>query len=225
MKFRYTALVLAGLAATMACDDDDDDVIGPDPEATVRLVNASPGNATVQVLNGTEVLATTLGFGTTAACVTVPAGAQTLTFRSGTTDLATVNGNFTANADYTVVLSSNDVATTATVLADDFTAPTEGNSALRLFNATDAAGDIFLTTAEGVVEGTPTIADLAAGTATEWASFPSTNTRVRLFDVGTLETARGDVTIPALTNDVGTVFLTDPAAAGDPTGFVVEPCP
>lgn len=224
MKFRYTALVLAGLAATLACDDDDDDVVGPPAQATVRLVNASPDNATVSVLQGTNVIAPTLAFGTTAACVNVPTGAQTLTFRSGETDVATVNGNFAANGDYTVVLSSTADASAATVLADDFTAPTEGNSALRIFNATNTAGDVFITTPEAVVEGTATVANLAAGSASAWASYPSANTRVRLFDAGTIETARGDVTIPALANDVGTVFLTEAAAEGDPTGFVVEPC-
>lgn len=224
MKFRHTALVLAALVTVSACDDDDDDVTAPTTTATVRLVNASPDNATVEVLNGTTVLAPALGFGTTAACVTVPSGARTLTFRAGATDLATVNGTFTANGDYTVVVASTDAGTTATLLTDDFTAPTAGNQMLRLYNASNTAGDIFITTADGAVEGTPTVANLATGTATPWTSYASTNTRVRLFDVGTTATARGDVTIPTLANSVGTVFLTEADATSGATGFVVEPC-
>ena len=229
MNYRHTALVLAALVFTAACDDDDDDDgTGPTGQAQVRVVNATPDNATVSVLNGNTTLANSLAFGTNAACVTVPAGSQTLTFRSGTTTLATTTAtNFANGGRYTVVLSGSGATPTATVYTDTYTAPTAGNNVLRFINTTSTAGDVYLTTAEGEVTGTATVPNLGANAEANYASYPATDVRARLFDAGTTTTARGDVTIPALTNgaaNAGTVIFTTPTETVTSSGFVVQPC-
>lgn len=226
MQYRHTALVLAALVTIAACDDDDDDgPTGNQGQATVRVVNASSANATVSLNNGNTTLAPTVAFGTAGACVNVPAGSQTLTFRTGTTNVAaTAATTFAANTKYTVVLSGSGATATATVLPDAFTAPAAGNNAVRFVNATGTAGDVFLTTADGAVTGAPTSGNLAAGAFTTFASHANTNVRARLFDVGTTATPRADVTITGITNGPATVVFTPAATVGGATGFVVQPC-
>ena len=227
MQYRHTALVLAALVTVAACSDDDDDdgPTGNQGQATVRVVNASSANATVSVLNGNTTLAPSVAFGTAGSCVTVPAGSQTLTFRSGTTNVAaTAATPFTANTKYTVVLTGSGATAAATVLPDAFTAPTAGNNVVRFVNATGTAGDVFLTTADGAGTGTPTAGNIGAGAFTTFASSANTNVRARLFDVGTTATPRADVTITGVTNGPATVVFTPAIAAGGSTGFVVQPC-
>ena len=226
MQYRNTALVLAALSLTIACGDDDDGPTLTTGEANVRVINASPTNASVSLANGSTTLASNVAFGTGAAtCATVPAGTQTLTFRSGTTDLATTSlRTFDDDGNYTVILWNDGTTSTATVLEDEFTAPGAGNNAIRFVNATGTAGDVYLTTADGAITGTPTSGNLTVGASSTFATFPNTSTRARLFDVGGTETARGDVTIGTLTSGAGTVVFTDPATAGGASGFVVEPC-
>ena len=208
---------------------------GPTAQANVRIVNVSSTTTNLNAKSGTLPLASSVIFQNAAAtCAQVDAGSQTIEFTSGasSTSVGSVTYNFQSGASYTVVFYG---ANNAVVYPETFTAPNSGNMALRFMNATATAGDIFLTTPAGSVSGNPTIANLAAGQVSGFStvsapggtfgSYPSTNTRVQLFNVGTTGTPRSDFTITTLpTNRVGTAILTTANPVGGVTGLFVPSC-
>lgn len=228
-----TLAVAVSLLLATGCEDDDDGT-GPVQTVAVRVVNASSGTAgTVNVTAGATDVATGLAFrGATTTCVNVPIGAQTFTFRSGTTTLATANATLAAGNKYTVILSGTGATPTATVLTDNPTAPATGNAAIRFVNATATAGDVHATPVGTTTLSAATIltggANLAAGSATGFLTSPTTNNRFRLTAVNTPGTTRSDtgataVTLPA---DRITTFVFVPAGTpAGPTFLQVNPCP
>jgi uncharacterized protein DUF4397 len=212
------------------------DTTGPSSQANVRIVNVSSTTANLNATSGAQSLASGVNFqNAPAACAQVNAGSQTITFTSGasSTSVGSINYNFQGGRNYTVVFYGTN---NAVIYPETFTAPNSGNMALRFINATATAGDVFLTTPAGSVSGSPTISNLAAGQVSgfnsstapggTFGSYPSTNTRVQLFNVGvTTGSPRSDFTITTLpTNRVGTVILTTANPVGGVTGMFVGSC-
>jgi len=231
MSYRSLVLLAASAFALTACGDDSTE---PANAASVRFVNASVINAAVNATVGGTSVASNIGFqntGTAGACVSVPAGSQSVGFAAsvgGATIGAGATFNFTAGQRYTVVLYANG---STVVYQDQFTTPASGSNAIRFINGTSTAVDIFGTTATANVTGAPSVANLAAFTATgttggtAFASFANTLVRWRSFDVGTTATARGDFTIANMpSNGVTTIVFTPAASAGGATAFMVNPC-
>ena len=229
MQFRYIALLAVSTLALAACDDDE--ITVPTQTASVRFVNASSTNATANGTVAGTAMASNIAFQSgSAACVNVPAGTQTVGFTSstGTAIGGGASFNFVGGQKYTVVLYGNG---NTQVFTDEFNAATTGNNNIRFVNATATAGDIFGTTATGTVSGTPTRANLGAYSSTgtsgtaSFGSYANTNTRYRLFDVGTTATARGDVSLGTLpSNNTTTVIFTPNATGATSTGFTVATC-
>lgn len=247
------ALLLSALVVAAACDDDKDTTRPQQQYANVRVVNASslPGNASVNLVsNGTALTTSTVGFGTaSASCVKVPVGNTPLAFRTsgGTTDIASVTtptGGFQANQNYTVVLFGNaqGAAPSAVVVSDPALTASSGNNQLRFINATNSAGNVYVTTPNAIITSTTPagVSNLAAGTASTggtggFITFPTANTQVRLFNTNatTFTSPRVNITLGsgnlALgTNGTGTVILSE-ATTGTGTSatnasFVVQPC-
>jgi uncharacterized protein DUF4397 len=242
MMYRITAALLAAttLAALGACsDDNNDNPTPPTPQtAHVRVVNLDQSSANAGLYaNGTAV-GNNVGFGTAASsCVDVPVG-QSLSFRSAcsATDLGTnATPGLTAGQNYTVVLYRSGTTPQTAILSDNgVTAPGTENNALRFFNATGTAGDIYVTSAGGTISGTPSSANLASGTATTgtnaFMTFPTANTQIRMFNVGTSTgTPRVNTTFTSSnlsTNRVGTAILTESNMTGTSTNasVVAAPC-
>lgn len=230
---RLASLALALFVFT-ACDDDDDPD-GPEDLALVRIVNAAPeaANASVSVFEGTTQLAGGVGFQTATTCsnvIELDPGQHTLVFRrtGQTTDLETETFDFDEGETYTIVLFNSGTNLDAVVFRDDPTAPGAGNNAVRIINATNTAGDVFVTAPAGAL--TPVdIGGLASGaqtTSNTFREFPTTDTQFRLFNVGATTGNRGDITITGLpTSRMTTVIFTEPQA---PTGtsrtLQMNPC-
>ena len=232
---KYAMLSLMAVLALGACDDDDDS-LGPSNSAEIRVVNASTGIPTVGLFRGGNQLVGGVGFQTASSCSNlqrVPAGSQTLEFRSTASPTTTksVTANFVAGERYTVVLygPANDLQ--AVVLLDEKTpvAATANNNRLRFINATATAGDIYWTTAAGTIGGTANVNDLGAGSSTTGANLyqniANTNVRFRLTGAANT-TVRGDYTIntttsfPASRN--ATIVFTDAATGSTTTGFQIN---
>jgi len=241
MRSRPTLGNLVTLCATLtvlgACDNSKS--TSPSPTANVRVVNASSSTTGLNATAGSQSLSSGLNFqntNATATCTVVNSGSQTLNFTSGSssTSIGSVTYNFLPGQNYNVVYyGTNNVV----VYPETFTAPATGSMALRFINATGSAGDVFLTTPTGPVSGTPTVQNLAAGSVSGFNSssapggtfvntYPTANTRVRLFNVGsTTGTPRADFTIGTMAaNRVGTVVLTPAPSGGSTTGFLVNSC-
>ena len=200
MQYPRTALLLAGLALVVGCGSDDDGV-GPVPQASVRVVNAMPGSTPVDVTAGGATLAHRHSPTAHRAPVSSsrparrPCRSAVRRQRGRHGERHLRHGRPVHGAGLRIRCDT----ASASLLTDSFSTPAAGNSALRFFNATGTAGDIYVTAPGGAVTGTPSSGNLAAGTATTtFSSFPNTDSQVRLFDVGTITSARGDVTLGAL---------------------------
>jgi hypothetical protein len=237
---KYAMLSLMVVLAFGACDDDDDDPLGPSNSAEIRVVNASTGVPSVSLLrNGNEILGG-VAFQTASSCSNlrrVPTGSQTLQFRATANPATTEDVTFTfaAGQRYTVVLYGPANNLNAVVIPDEPTPVAAGanSNRLRFINAQTTAGDIFATTATGTITGTPTVANLGAGSgttgATMYQNIATTNVRFRLFNTGvTTGNPRGDYTINTAasfpTSRNATIVFTDAATGQTVTGFQINNC-
>ena len=237
---KYAMLSLMAVLALGACDDDDDDPLGPSNSAEIRVVNASTGVPSVSLRRGDTELAGGVAFQTASSCSNlrrVPTGSQELEFRATANPATTktVTFNFAAGQRYTVVLYGPTNNLQAVVIPDEATPVAAGanNNRLRFINATTTAGDIFATTATGTITGTPTVANLAGGAGTTGAAMyqniANTNVRFRMFNTGTTAgNPRGDYTINTTTNFPAsrnaTIVFTDAATGQSVTGFQINNC-
>lgn len=228
-------VAIASLAIVAGCSSDANQ---PDEIANVRIVNASTSAGPITANTEGRTIATNIAFQTSTlagSCGTIEHGGdEKIDFVSaGTTNgLGSVQFNFVAQHNYTVVFYGPN---NATVYEDVFTAPSSGNNALRFINATGTAGDIYLTTPNANISGSPTVSNLGAGQASgtnattpggTFAQYSTANTRVRLFNVGQQAgTPRADFTIPLMpSNGVATVILTPPPSGSSTTAFMVGTC-
>ena len=233
-----TSLVCAG-AITLIAGCGGSDASSPTESSNVRIVNASVSAGPITANTEGRTIATNIAFQTSTlggSCGTVEKGGdEQIDFVSaGTTSgLGNVQYNFVAQQNYTVVFYGPN---TATVYPDNFSLPASGNNAIRFINATGVAGDVYLTTPNGAITAPATVASLGAGSASgfntstapggTFAQYPTSNTRVRLFNVGqTTGTPRADFTIQVMpSNGVATIILTPPPSDGSATAFMVGPC-
>jgi hypothetical protein len=225
----FAALALVSLVV-VGCDDDDNDILGPNNSAVVQFVNASSAGTLTTSSNGTT-LGTAVGSqaGST-SCTFVSPGSRTLTFSQNGSTTSTLNTNFVAGQRYTVVLQGTGANTSSYVIPENYTTQTAGNYGLRVINATGSAGDVYVTSATGALGTTPT-ASLASGAATGgttgtngFMSTSTANTRLRFFGSGSTTGALTDFTItnPSLTNG-NTVVLAN-TATGGVTAFQLGQC-
>ncbi len=152
----------------------------------VRTVNASPGLTGYTVQVGQTGIASNLPYGTEGV---QPKGQYTAVDASGnyrevaagsnqkiivyttpgSTPLATSTQSLLKNSYYTVVTTGTAPTVALVTVADGATAPTGGGYALRIVQASNAAGavDIYLTAQGGNIGGTPTVSNLQPGQVTQ----------------------------------------------------------
>lgn len=232
---RISAVTLALVAAAVlgACGDDEDTPTGVGNQATVRFFNAISDDFAFDVANGGSVGSGNgnVQFGAASACTRVNAAGPALSIRpaGSTTNLPGFTASFTANNTYTVLVTGTDAAPVFSILNDQFTAPTTGNAAVRIVNATTTATpggtwDIYVNPTATL--GTPNATGIGRNAASLYLTVPAgqTNT-IRLTNTGETDTVL-DITVSSLTSgSVSTIVVTD-AAAGTTAlrTFTLGPC-
>jgi hypothetical protein len=224
---RFTLLSLFAFAA-VACDDDDDPV-GIDGVAQLRVVNAADiEDVQARRVGSPTPLAQNLDFrGSTLTCVEVPAGEQALVFSQLGQELAVAAATFEAGESYTAFLVASGVRTRAFIVADDETA-SPGNNALRFVNATSTDGDVYVTAPGGPLTASfrahaPLGAHALSNQLPAYVHRGIDHTQVRLFNAGTTAgTPRADFALTGLpASRLASVVFTE----GTPTAFMITPCP
>lgn len=229
------AVALTALALAAACSSNDKGTNPTTQTAHVRVVNllSSAANAGL-FANGAQV-GSNVAFGSAGStCVDVPVG-RALSFRSSgsSTDLTTAASTaLTANQNYTVVLYGTSTSPHMAVLSDaGITAPSAGNNAIRVFNATATAGDVWITAPSAAMTGSPSVGNVTpGGTLTTFQSYPIANTQIRLFNTGTTSgTPRVNTSFTSSNlsaSRVGNAFLTESNLTGGSTNasVVAAPC-
>jgi hypothetical protein len=237
---RITAATLALITASAlaACSDDDNDnplSVGTD-DTTVRFFNATTSTLALDIAeNGTvESGNGNVAFGFASACTKVNGANPQLTVRpaGSTTNLAGFAPSFSAGGTYTVLVTGTQAAPVFTILNDQFTAPSAGNAAVRVVNATSSATtgtgnwDVYINPAASGTN-TPAATVVGRNTATQYLTVPAGQSNsIRLTNAGQTA-ALQTIAVPSLTaGTVTTIVVTDAATAGGTTlqVFTLPPC-
>ena len=157
--------------------------------ATVRVVNATPGNIDVASSGTVGTSDGGLAFGTASSCAVVDASAPNLSVRTaGTGNVAPgFPAAFTAGGKYIVVAyaDAGGVTRFATFATNTFT-PGNAQAGLRVFDAATGAGsfDVYVNP-PGSALGTASATSLVSGTSTSFFSVDAGSQQVRLTNAGT----------------------------------------
>lgn len=226
MFHRFTAVAALAASVFVAACDDDDNGLGPEDLASLRVVNAAATAQAIDVYADGDLVANNIAFLSGGAqCFTVEAGTPDLEFRTagGSNVVASLSQPVTGNTDYTLVLMGDD---NASLLTDQFTAPNTGEAALRFINAASGAGavDVYVSDPNaGGIGTTPASANIAVSNASSYINVPAGNTRITFTAVGTQNALFEipDITLP--TSRVATIILTQDDQ-GAYQFVAVEPC-
>ena len=228
---RLAAVCLVAIATTACFDEVDLTESARREVAHVEIVNAADiADVEVRLVGNNTTVAVNLDFrGSTAGCVEIPQGNQTLAFSSASAELARVTFPFVVGSRYTAVLVSSG-ATRRAVVRSDAEVATPGNVALRFINATAATGDVWVARPGPIQSGIVAASNLgilATGAILpQYVQLPTTHTVVSLFDPGTVSTPRAEVQVSSLpATGQATVVFTGPGTPAGPTAFVTQVCP
>lgn len=225
---RITAaiLALASVAIITACDDDDDPIGTGNDNTTVRFFNATSGGLNLDIAeNGTVATGNgNIAFGSASSCTRVSDSNPQLAVRAAgsTTSLSGFSPAFAAGGTYTVLVTGTQASPVFTTLNDQFTAPTTGNAAVRIVNATTSATtgtgswDIYVN--PGATLGTPNATAVGRNTASTYLTVPAAQANtIRLTNTGQPTQAQLNIAVPSLASGtVSTIVVTD-AATGTTT--------
>jgi hypothetical protein len=225
MKLKFLTLLLAAGALIAACSDDNDNT-GPEGEARVRVVHASPDAPDVDVLlNDAEVLGD-VPYLTASDYLDTPAGDQNLEVNAaGTattlidTDVSLVDGT-----DYTVIASGLVEAIEPIVLQDDNSAPAAGTARVRAIHGAPSAPavDIYVTAPGADLETTiPLLANVEFGDVADYIEAPAGDYQVRVTPAGTKTVVIDSGTLALSIGQVRTAIAVDAAGGGAPFDLLV----
>ena len=225
MKLKFLTLLLAAGALTAACSDDDDNT-GPEGEARVRVVHASPDAPDVDVLvDDAEVLGD-VPYLTASAYLDVPAGDQNLKVNAAGTATALIDTDVSLvdGTDYTVIASGLVEAIEPIVLQDDNSAPAAGNARVRAIHGAPGAPavDIYVTAPGADLETTiPLLASVEFGDVADYIEAPAGDYQVRVTPAGTKTVVIDSGTLALSSGQVRTAIAVDAAGGGAPFDLLV----
>ena len=225
MKLKFLTLLLAASAMTAACSDDDDNT-GPDGEARVRVVHASPDAPDVDVLvDNAEVLGD-VPYLAASDYLDAPSGDRNLKVNAAGTASTVIDAdvNLVDGTDYTVIASGLVAAIEPIVLEDDNTAPAAGNARVRAIHGAPSAPavDIYVTApGADIAAETPALANVSFGDVADYLEAPAGEYQVRVTPAGTKTVAIDSGTLTLASGQVRTAIAVDAAGGGAPFGLLL----
>jgi hypothetical protein len=224
MKLRFLSLMLAASALTAACGDDDN--TGPEGEARVRVVHASPDAPDVDVLvDDAEVLGD-VPYLTASDYLDVPSGDRNLKVNAAGTATTVIDAdvNLVDGTDYTVIASGLVADIEPIVLEDDNTAPAAGNARVRAIHGAPSAPavDIYVTApGADLATETPALANVGFGDVADYFEAPAGDYQVRVTPAGTKTVAIDSGSLTLASGQVRTAIAVDAAGGGAPFGLLL----
>ena len=225
MKLKFLTLLLAAGALTAACSDDDDNT-GPEGEARVRVVHASPDAPDVDVLlDDAEVLGD-VPYLTASDYLGVPAGDHNLKVNAAGTATTVIDADVSLvdGTDYTVIASGLVEAIEPIVLQDDNSAPAAGNARVRAIHGAPGAPsvDIYVTAPGADLETTiPLLVSVEFGDVADYIEAPAGDYQVRVTLAGTKTVVIDSGTLTLSSGQVRTAIAVDAVGGGAPFDLLV----
>jgi Domain of unknown function (DUF4397) len=126
-----------------------------------RLMNASFGNPSLDMLVDSKVVASEVGYGTASGYVSVSSGSRNLQINlaGSATSLINQTATFSSGTNSTVLATTSE----ASVFTDNKTAPSSGSISIRVINASSTLGtaDVYIVPSGTVISNiSPTISGL-----------------------------------------------------------------
>jgi hypothetical protein len=151
--------------------------------AQLRVMNASPGESSVNVTLNSTSISTGLGYGAATGYTGVGAGSPTLAFvpNGGTTTLISEAISVSSGTSYTVLADNYSTDIGLTVFTDNNAAPSAGNLNLRIINASPGLGtvDVYVVSpGTNLNTVTPSVTGLAFAGASSYLSLSAGNYEV-----------------------------------------------
>jgi len=224
MKLKFLTLLFATSALIAACSDDDN--TGPEGEAMVRVVHASPDAPDVDVLlNDAEVLSD-VPYLTASNYLGVPAGEQNLKVNAAGTATTVIDAdlNLVDGTDYTVIASGLAEAIEPIVLQDDNSTPAAGNARVRAIHGAPGAPsvDIYITAPGADLATTvPLLAGVEFGDVADYIEAPAGDYQVRVTSAGTKTVVIDSGTLTLSSGQVRTAIAVDAVGGGAPFDLLV----
>lgn len=220
MKLKLLMLLLAATALTAACSDDDDNT-GPDGEARIRVVHASPDAPDVDVLLDDAAVLSDAPYLTASDYLETEAGDRNLKVNAAGTSTTVIEADvgLADGTDYTVIASGLAAAIQPIVLEDDNTAPSAGNAKVRAIHGAPSAPavDIYVTApGADLDQEAPALAGVEFGDVADYIEAPAGDYQVRVTPAGTKTVVIDSGTLALGSGQIRTAIAVDAAGGGGP---------
>jgi hypothetical protein len=225
MKLKLLTLLLAATALTAACDDDDDNT-GPEGEARIRVVHASPDAPEVDVLlDDTEVLSD-VPYLVASGYLETSAGDHNLKVNAAGTTTTVIDADATLadGTDYTVIASGLVAEIEPIILVDDNSAPEAGNVRVRAIHGAPSAPavDVYVTAPDADLDAaTPVLTNVAFGDVAPYLEVPAGDYQVRVTPAGTKIVVIDSGALTLASGQVRTAIAVDAPGGGAPFDLLV----
>jgi hypothetical protein len=217
---------IAAVAVVAGCLSSTENTRSEPP--TLRFVNASAESfVTVHLDSLTEPMTTLSTNAAALGCFLVLPENHLVSFIQNGETLDEVEALFHRDSEYVVVLTSEGDTYRALAATNDQNVDA-GSFGLTLINATGVAGDVYATAAAADPTPSTKVASgltpaVSSTTVPPHVIVPSSNLRVRFFDVGSTTTPRADLTVDALDGRSAAVVFT-PGSFPASGAVIVRPC-
>ena len=219
MTRNYLTLLLAAAVLTGACSDDDN--TGPEGEAQIRVVHASPDAPDVDVLLDEAEVLSDVPYLAASGYLEAPAGQRNLKVNAAGTATTVIDADvdLADGSQYTVIASGEVASIAPIVLLDDNTAPAAGNARVRAIHGAPGAPavDVYVTApGADLTQVAPVLAGVEFGDVADYLEVPAGDYQVRIAPAGTTIVVIDSGALSLAAGQVRTAIAVDAVGGGAP---------
>jgi hypothetical protein len=225
MKLKLLTLLLAARALTAACSDDDNDT-GPEGQARLRVVHASPDAPAVDVLVDDAAALSNVEYLTASDYVELADGAHNVKVNAAGTSTTVIDADvdLADGTDYTVIASGLLDAIQPIVLEDDNSTPAAGTARVRAIHGAPSAPavDVYVTAPGADLEAaSPALSNVAFGAVADYLEVPAGDYQVRVTPAGTKTVVIDSGALTLTSGQVRTAIAVDAPGGGAPFDLLI----
>jgi hypothetical protein len=225
MKLKLLTLLLAASALTAACSDDDNDT-GPEGQARLRVVHASPDAPAVDVLVDDAAALSNVEYLTASDYVELADGAHNVKVNAAGTSTTVIDADvdLADGTDYTVIASGLLDAIQPIVLEDDNSTPAAGTARVRAIHGAPSAPavDVYVTAPGADLEAaSPALSNVAFGAVADYLEVPAGDYQVRVTPAGTKTVVIDSGALTLTSGQVRTAIAVDAPGGGAPFDLLI----
>jgi hypothetical protein len=155
----------------------------------LRVMNAVPDEANLNVLVDNSSVSSSLAYGTSTGYISEGSGSHQVAIEptGSSTALLTQTVNLASGSDTTIISTNFSTSIENLVLTDNNTAPASGDFTIRLINASPNLGpaDIYIVTpGTALTTVSPTLSNVGFGVASSYQSLTAGNLEIEMTSVG-----------------------------------------